>query len=424
MSAWDVIVIGGGTAGVVAAVQSGRAGAKTLLVEKTGVLGGTMTNGGVSFVSLFHAWGRQVVAGIGWELVSKCLEECGHAPPEHPEPVEESYVKGVHIDPCVYAALADEAVLDSGTALLMHTMIAGLAHGGDGWSVTLCTKTGLREETARVVVDCTGDANAAALAGLEVVYPETCQPGTQVFRLTGYDAGAVDMEAVQRAFDEALAAGEVHPTDITWNLTNVDVAAYLRYGGGNCGHICGVDGATSEGRTGAELAGRQAFLRLYRFLRRQPGLENVRASYFAPECGIRETAVIRGDGTVTVDDYTSGRMYDDALCYSLYPVDLHIDDGRGVDWHRPEPGVYPKIPRAAMLPAGADGFAVAGRCISSDRLANSALRVEGSCMAIGQAAGAMAALSARERLEMRDLGIESIRDLLREHGAIVPPDLG
>lgn len=418
--AYDVIVIGGGTAGVIAAVQSGRAGAKTLLVEKSGVLGGTITNGGIGFVSAFHAWGEQLIAGIGWELVRRCLAERGDDPPAHPEPVDDSYIKGVHIDPVLYAALADEMVTEAGVDLLLHTMIAGAVGNEDGWTVTLCTKSGLREEKAIVVVDCTGDANAAALAGFEIIRPETVQPCTQVFRLTGYDADALDYGALQKAFDAAVDSGEVKPTDITWNMTKVSIEQYLRSGGGNCGHICGINAGDSEGRTAAELAGRRAFMRLFRFLRKQPGLEGVRVSRFAAECGVRETAVIRGETTVTVEEYTAGHVYPDAVCHSFYPVDLHIDDGSGVNWRRPAKGVRPTIPRGAMLPAGSRNFVAAGRCISSDRLANSALRVEASCMAMGQAGGAMAALAARTGTAVCELPMETIRDLLREHGAVVP----
>jgi len=161
-------------------------------------------------------------------------------------------------------------------------------------------------------------------------------------------------------------------------------------------------------------------LRLFRFLRRQPGLERLRFDYLAPECGVRETATIEGKATVTAEDYTCGRLWEDALCYSFYPIDLHMSSGAGVDCRPLTAGIVPTIPRGAMLPMGSRNLIVAGRCIASDRLANSALRVQATAMATGQAARAMAALAARSGTEIEELPLAVIRALLAEHGAIVP----
>lgn len=141
----DVIVLGGGTAGVVAAIQAGRAGATTLLVEKTGMLGGTMTNGGVNFPGLFHAWGRQVISGIGWELVSRAVVEAGDTLPDFTDYKRPHWQLHVRVDAFLYAALCDEAAVAAGVKILLHAMPAALCEApeGDGWNVTLCTKTGL-----------------------------------------------------------------------------------------------------------------------------------------------------------------------------------------------------------------------------------------------------------------------------------------
>ncbi len=198
---YDVIVIGGGTAGVIAAIQAGRAGAKTLLIEKTGVLGGTTTNGGVNFPGLFHAWGRQVIAGIGWELVSRSVAEAGDTLPDFTDYRRGHWLLHVPVNAFLYAALADEAVVAAGVDLLFHAMPAALAEapGGEGWNVTLCTKTGLTACHARVVIDATGDANAASLAGLPVVIPEETQPATLSCLAGGYDAAQIDLEKLDIA---------------------------------------------------------------------------------------------------------------------------------------------------------------------------------------------------------------------------------
>jgi hypothetical protein len=168
-----------------------------------------------------------------------------------------------------------------------------------------------------------------------------------------------------------------------------------------------INAGDSEGKTKLELEARRGLLRLVRFLRTQPGLENLVIDSVSPECGVRETATIKGDATITADDYRTGRIWEDSLCYAFYPIDLHRSDGDGLGKEPLKEGIVPTVPRGALLPKGAKNLLVAGRCVSSDRLANSGLRVEASCMAMGQAAGALAALSAKE-------------GLLEEHGAIVP----
>lgn len=420
MSDYDVIVVGGGPAGICAAVQAARAGVRTLLVEKNGLLGGTLTAGGVNFPGLFHAWGEQVIAGIGWDLVRRAVGEAGDelpdfAAPEHPR-------RHVIVNKAIFAALADEAVVDAGCELLFHALPYAAAFEGGAWRVDLATKDGPRPRRSRALVDCTGDANVVALAGFELLRHEPSQPGSLVMQLSGYDPDELDFGAIDAAFREALAAGEIRHTDVGWRTDGP--AGFLRNRGVNANHIASVRADNSEGRTQAELEGRRSMMRAFRFLRRQPGLEKLRIDYVAPECGIRETTVIRGKQTVTVSDYLEGRPFADAVCYSFYPIDIHLGQGRGIDLRPLAEGVVPSIPRGAMLPAGSRFLLVAGRCISGDKEAHSAYRVEASCMATGQAAGAMAALSARTGIDPEKLPLQDIHGLLREHGAIVPDEPG
>jgi len=128
---YDVIVLGGGTAGVIAAVQAGRAGARTLLVEKSAALGGTTTTAGVNFPGLFHAWGQQIIAGIGWELVLSCVEECGGTLPDFIHYKQPHHRLQIRVNPHMYSALCNEAVVQSGTGILLHTMVANLKKRGD-----------------------------------------------------------------------------------------------------------------------------------------------------------------------------------------------------------------------------------------------------------------------------------------------------
>jgi len=374
----------------------------------------------VNYPSLFHAWGRQVVAGIGWELVSRCVAECGGKLPDFTGSAP-FWSKGVAVNWPVYGALCDEAVAAAGVELLLHTMVAAVdADEPEEKRVTLCTKGGLVEAAAKVLIDCTGDANALSLAGCDVEASSECQPGTLVCRASGYDPAKLDLAAIDAAYAEQVRLGKLLASDGCWDTTRPSVRKWLSGRGGNCGHVGGESAHDSPRKTQLELRARQAMMRLFRFFRSQPGLENFTIDFIAPECGVRETVTVVGNERITLEDYVSGRRWPDAVCYSFYPIDLHTIGGTGINGRALDDGAVPTIPRGAMLPAESVNMIVAGRCISSDQLANSALRTQATCMATGQAAGAMAALAARTHTAVSELPIGDVLALLKQHGAIVP----
>jgi hypothetical protein len=421
---YDILIVGGGPAGVVAATQAARAGATVLLVEKSGMLGGTTTSGGVNLPGLFHAWGRQVIAGIGWEWICATLEASGGDLPDFSAwKTLPHWRLQVRVNAPIHAAVANRLVVRSGADLLLHTLVAGVENGSSGlWRVTLCGKEGLREVEARVLVDCSGDANLVGLAGFPRRSNARLQPGTLAMRAAGYDFAALGpsaLEALERAFSAAVASGQMRRSD--FQAARDPVTAFLRGHGGNSMHVPGVDGSTSWGRTQAELLAREALLRIVSFFRAQPGMESFTIEHCAPECGIRETVTIDGEVEISRADYESGRIWPDSLCYSFYPIDIHATDGKGgIDTRPLREGVVPTIPLGALLPKGSRNLVVAGRCACGDQEANSAFRVQASAMAMGQAAGAAAALAARERRELREVPIHQIRSLLRSHSAVVP----
>ena len=194
MEQYDVIVVGAGTAGVVAAIQAAREGCHVLLVERTGQPGGTMTSTMNCCPGLFHAWGRQIIAGIGWELVTECADLSGTRLPDFTVPTGpgEHWKCQIALNPACYALLCDEKMTAARVERLYHAMLAASQFDGHRWHLTLCTLAGLRSVQAEILLDCTGDASAVALAGFERIIPEVCQPSTLCCRLSGYDVNALD----------------------------------------------------------------------------------------------------------------------------------------------------------------------------------------------------------------------------------------
>lgn len=419
---YDVIVIGGGTAGVVAAIQAGRAGAKTLLVEKCGMLGGTITMGAVNFPGIFFAWGKQVISGIGWELVIKTLKEEGKCPPDPANLASLPIQYHIGINPYLYALICDKEVLSAGVDLMLHSMLAKARRVLNRWKLTLCTKAGLLDVFSKVIIDCTGDANAVQIAGFPVLRQPVLQPATYMFSLRGYDFDKLDQEALRTAYEKAIGEGYLEDSYFGWGgkKTGDRLISFLCGHGGNTNHVCGFDATESKGKTAQELGGRAMIMKIYRWLRKQPGLEQLEISFMAPECGVRETVVIDGKSYITVQDYERGKLWPDAVCYSFYPIDVHTEEGSGLIFRHLGKGVVPTIPRGAMLPKGSSFLIAAGRHISGDREAHSAYRVQASCMAMGQAAGVMAALSAKRNIDPEQLPLPDILALLKKHGAIVP----
>ena len=409
------MIVGGGTAGTIAAIQAARAGAKTVLIEQGGLLGGTTTAGGINFPGLFHAWGRQVIGGIGWELVEKTVDLDGGTMPDFSERPKHHWHHQVRINGSLYALLAEEACLKAGVTLSYYQFPQTVETTSEGWRVNVVGKGAQHSINCKQLIDSTGGGDVVGMLGFDRLREETIQPGTLVFKLSGYDPDLLDEDEVQRRYLAALSDQTLKPGD----FNNIDGAFihFLRTGGENSQHVIGADSSTADTKTCANIEGRRSLLRLLRFVKSLSGCQNARIEMMMQETAVRETFRIVGESYITADDYVSGRLFDDAVCYSFYPIDLH--NKKGITLKPLAEGIVPTIPRSAMIPKGSTNIMVAGRSVSSDRLANSALRVQASCMAMGQAAGVIAALAAEQNCSPMEVALDSVRATLAKHNAIV-----
>jgi hypothetical protein len=237
-----------------------------------------------------------------------------------------------------------------------------------------------------------------------------------MFEFGGYTTDGLDEALIQERYHAAMRDGRLRPGDHQY--AERPFLSFLRSRGSNMQHVFGADSSTSATKTRANIEGRRSALRLLRFIRTLPGCENARLVRMPAETAVRETYRIVGEAIITRDDYVAARAFPDAVCHSFYPIDLH--DERGVAPEPLRPGRVPTVPLGALVPRGRRHLLVAGRSVSSDRLANSALRVQASCMAMGQAAGSAAALAARSGTTPGEVPLDVLRQALREHGAIVP----
>ena len=410
----DILIVGGGTAGVIAAIQAGRTGYSTVLVENGSQLGGTTTTGGVSFPGLFHAWGKQIISGIGWELVNDTVKLNDGELPEFWIPAGKQHWKHqVRVNPYLYALLAEEKCLDAGVKIRYYETPVQAQSNGSGWEVETMGKGTHTRIKCKQLIDCTGNALVAAMAGFQVLREKETQPGSLMFRIGGYDLDSLDLKMIRERYEEAVKKGRLVREEFRNNIEGL-----LRTAGDNIQHIAGADSTTSESNTITNIKGRTSLLKTLRFLRELPGCEKTKLLAMQPETGVRETYRINGEHLITYDEYVTGKLFNDAVSYSFYPIDVH--DQNGVEPKHLSEGVVPTVPLRALIPKNSTNFLVAGRCISSDRLANSALRVQASCMGMGQAAAAAAVLSISYKTTPLKVPIDKLKVLLQEHGGIVP----
>jgi len=420
----DVLVVGAGSAGVPAAVQAGRLGAKTVLVESSPILGGNLTLGGVEHPDPFRKNGHTVIGGIGleWTMKTVAFGRGAAEAKRRGKPLEpERLTLKENFDPWTFVCVGEELLREAGVDLRYYetpVKVEKLMGTNGNWRVLTGVQGGVREILCRQLVDATGNGGLAEMCGATFLPVDgEAQGGTIQYRLTGApDPKKLPEGLLVRRVAEALASGELQDGDNHGG--DVGAEQILRWQASN--YIYGADNTSSESRTKTNQRGRASALRVLRFVRTLPGGENARIVSMSAETGVRETRRVRGRVVVTGDDYLSGKCWDDAICYSTYQIDMHMHRWKDFVREHLGPDVYPTVPFRALVPADVENLLVAGRCLSADRRAFAALRLCASAMATGQAAGAAAALAARARIPPSAVDADALRRTLSGQGQVVP----
>lgn len=440
----DVLVVGGGPAGIGAALGAADAGSSVILAERYGFLGGNATaalvmplmsfhthsetferEGTTTLMPTDHGPGHPVIGGVLQRFLQRLIESGGAIPPT----LSTGFV--VPFDPEIFKLVALEMLDEAGVRFLFHAFATDLAGSDVTEGVVFETKSGPIVVRTRCVVDCTGDGDVAARAGASYeigrVSDGLVQPMTLMFRMVDFRreafrhyvqehpdqwrgvhglwdlvAEATKCGELDLAREDILFFGTPHPHEVSVNSTRVT-------------RVLGTD---VWDLTYAEWESRRQLRKLQAFFRKYvPGFEEAYAAQSGVQIGVRETRRITGLYKLTADDLLGARKFDDAVAQGTYPVDIHNPEGKGTVLRKIPSGEAYDIPLRALIPADVDGIIVAGRCISGTHEAHSSYRVMPIAMATGQAAGVTAGLAAAGGDTPRNVSADAVQSELLRQGA-------
>lgn len=460
---YDVVVVGGGPAGIVSALAAARMGATVLLIESSGFVGGVAAMG-LPIQGLYANNEERIVEGIPWELMRTLLDagvaadvrNVGVGPPRGKGSPKYN-ARWISYHPEAFKFVALDKLHEAGVQLLFHTTITGVTVDGSRVSaVSIQGKSGPTQIRCTQLVDCTGDGDIATMAGAPYEKSEASQrqPMTMTFTMSNVDIPkAVESGAAFRhPHDLAEAGPDWHEGNFgsydvrlhRWSdeirqafpdygdiITEINIKDLCDgvYHGGNMLHIPGLDGSDTEELSRAEAESRRLVFRIGLFMREHvPGFEASRMVNTSARIGVRETRRIMGDYVLTYDDVIEGRRFDDVIALGGYRVDIHGYDG-GPVYVEPNKGTQVKdlgtydLPFRILIPKNVQNVLVAGRSASATHEAQGSLRVMGTAMAMGQAAGTAAALAADRGTEPRQLAVAALQESLRTHGAKLEPNI-
>lgn len=420
----DILIAGGGPAGVAAATIAARQGKSVCLIEAHSCLGGMGTAGLVPAFMQFTDGVNFLAGGFGQELLDTLRKHDGTYPLHGGMGIRAEVLKRVY----------DEFLQEAGVTFRFHTKLIDVMVADGQVSSAVCAgKSELFAINARVFVDGTGDGDLAVYAGAPYEKGNATgqtMPGTLCSLWAGIDWKAVQESElgtgnsrIEDAFKDGVLTFEDRHLPGMWRVGE-------GIGGGNIGHTFGVDGTDEVSLTKAYLWGRKSMLEYERYYKEYlKGFERMELVATGPLLGIRETRRIMGDYVLNIDDFTNRAVFDDEIGRYSYPVDIHIA--------RPDKESYEKfhqeftalrlgkgenygIPYRALIPKNLNNVLVAGRCVSTDRQMQASIRVMPGCYITGQAAGMAAALMIEQNTDSRRIAIQELQQRLKKIGAFLP----
>ena len=404
---FDVVVIGGGPAGLAASVSAAQHGARTLLVERYGFLGGMGTAGGVTnFAGLYGRKDgemQQLVHGVVDELLAR-IDALGGL--NQPQDGMQGRIRVRSYDVSAYKCAADQLLLAAGVQILFHAWAAAVVMNGQAIEALVVeTKSGRQAIRARRFIDCSGDADVAHFAGVPFELGDG--HGSALFPSTMFRVGHVDASRALAAVGEFKAINDLmeqsearspgkyrfprkgailrpqkNPAEWRANVTQI------RNAQGNA-----MDATDASQLSEGELEGRRQITEYFRFLRNEvPGFEASAIIDIAPQVGIRETRRISGAYSLSGEDILSSARFDDAIGINAWPMEMHVDGAISWGFPRDDRRAYNDLPWRMLVTPEVNNLLVAGRCASMTHEGQSAARASGGCFVMGQAAGTAAAL--------------------------------
>lgn len=419
----DVLVVGGGPAGVAAAVTASRQGASVILVEKLDCLGGMGTAGLVPVYMKFSDGENILAGGVGEEILDR-LHEAGGSYPDNGMSIKSEVLKRVY----------DDMVIEANIQLyLQTTLVAVEQQHGCVTEAVFHGKTGLFAIQAGVFIDCTGDGDLAAWA--DAPYEKGDPNGNMMAATLCSLWAGIDWDTVTQSplgkgnarIEEAIRDGIISQDDRhlpgMWRVG-------INTGGGNMGHCFGADGTDERSVTEALVKGRKLILEYERYYKEYlKGFESMELMSTASTLGVRETRRITGEYQLNLDDFKQRASFTDEIGRYAAPVDIHAPAAGASDYQtylqdfrtfRYSRGENYGIPYRSLIPLKLTNMLVAGRCISTDRYMQSSVRCMPGCYITGQAAGMAASLAVKQGGEVRSVDVNTLQAKLKAAGAFLP----